>query len=298
MRRRSLTSAAILMVASMSMATTALAFSGISNGSFEAGTFSGAPIDELTTGSSALTDWTIASGSIDAIGSYWVASDGLRSIDLNGGGPGAISQALATTVGNTYTVSFDLSGNPVCGPVIKTGTISATGGPSGALSFDTSLAGNTPADMKWVAQTFVFVATTAPTTLTFASTTDGPCGPALDNVVVTETAPTPEPPPPASEPATLADCKDGGWMALVDGAENHFKNQGDCVSYVASDGRNVAAGAVNSNLPASQGADKVRSEGASLGDAAQPGKGARKLGTPAQPKATPAVIPSGHGSSR
>lgn len=32
-------------------------------------------------------------------------------------------------------------------------------------------------------------------------------------------------------------CKDGGWMKQVDAHDNGFKNQGDCVSFVASNGQ-------------------------------------------------------------
>lgn len=42
-------------------------------------------------------------------------------------------------------------------------------------------------------------------------------------------------------PQTLDDCKHGGWTRFhIDGAT--FKNQGDCVSYIATDGRNQPAG--------------------------------------------------------
>jgi hypothetical protein len=34
----------------------------------------------------------------------------------------------------------------------------------------------------------------------------------------------------------------GGWRTLTDAEGRPFKNQGDCVSYVASLGRNPAAG--------------------------------------------------------
>lgn len=37
-------------------------------------------------------------------------------------------------------------------------------------------------------------------------------------------------------------CKDGGWQYLTDDLGNLFKNQGDCVSYVATKGRNKGAG--------------------------------------------------------
>ena len=36
-------------------------------------------------------------------------------------------------------------------------------------------------------------------------------------------------------------CKNGGWMTVTDGSGNHFKNQGDCVSYVATGGKNQAS---------------------------------------------------------
>jgi hypothetical protein len=39
-------------------------------------------------------------------------------------------------------------------------------------------------------------------------------------------------------PTTKDDCKDGGWQSFF-GA---FKNQGDCVSFVATDGKNLPAG--------------------------------------------------------
>jgi ephrin receptor-like protein len=43
-------------------------------------------------------------------------------------------------------------------------------------------------------------------------------------------------------PTTIDQCKDGGWQQLADANGTPFKNQGDCVSYVATDGRNPANG--------------------------------------------------------
>jgi hypothetical protein len=37
-------------------------------------------------------------------------------------------------------------------------------------------------------------------------------------------------------------CKNGGWQTAVDNNGNHFKNQGDCVSFVATGGKNQASG--------------------------------------------------------
>jgi hypothetical protein len=41
-------------------------------------------------------------------------------------------------------------------------------------------------------------------------------------------------------PTTEDDCKHGGWLKLVDSQGHPFANQGDCVSFVATDGTNLA----------------------------------------------------------
>ena len=43
-------------------------------------------------------------------------------------------------------------------------------------------------------------------------------------------------------PTAKEQCKDGGWQNYTDRNGTPFKNQGDCVSYVATDGRNQASG--------------------------------------------------------
>ena len=96
-----------------------LSFSSISmadpfqNGSFEEGTVDpGSFITLSAFDNTSITGWTVSSGSIDLIGSHWVASDGDRSIDLNGNEPGAISQTFDTEPGAVYNVLFDMAGNP------------------------------------------------------------------------------------------------------------------------------------------------------------------------------------------
>ena len=44
-------------------------------------------------------------------------------------------------------------------------------------------------------------------------------------------------------PITADQCKHGGWRELADRNGTPFKNQGDCVSYVATGGRNGARAA-------------------------------------------------------
>lgn len=207
------------------------------NGSFEEGI--NPPVDvgfrTLSTNpanSTDITGWTVLSGSVDWVGDHWQPSEGSRSIDLNGNATGAIGQTFATAVGATYAVTFDLSGNPdnTSSPASKSLEVSATGATPMAFAYDVLLNGNSRSDMKWDDQLYTFLATSTTTELTFTSTTVGAWGPALDNVVITETLP------------KAADCKKDGWQTMIDSSGNTFKNQGDCVSFFATDGRNAGDG--------------------------------------------------------
>jgi len=234
----------------LALAGATLAFGGLTNGSFESGAYAdgGSGFEQLNAGDTSLTGWNVDAGSVDWIGTYWPAQDGGMSIDMSGSDAGTISQTLATTIGNSYNVAFYLSGNPAGPPTVKTLDLSATGGTVGHYSFDT--AGSTLANMNWTAVSYSFTATGTSTTLTFVSTTPGAYGPAIDNVVVTETVP------------TKSDCKQGGWQTMIDGVGNHFKNQGDCVSYFATGGRNPGAllAATGADLGAATNNDTARSQ--------------------------------------
>jgi len=227
--RRPALGVAIGCLAAIALAGAALAFTGPTNGSFETGTYvdGGSGFEQLNVGDTSIDGWTVDAGSVDWIGTYWPAQDGSMSIDMSGVDAGTISQTLTTTIGNTYTVSFFLSGNPAGPPIVKTLDVSATGAAAASYTYDAS--GNDLTNMNWTPETYTFLATNASTTLSFVSTTPGAFGPAIDNVVITETVP------------TKSDCKDGGWQAMIDNSGNHFKNQGDCVSYFATGGKNLGA---------------------------------------------------------
>ena len=216
-------------IAALAFVGSTQAFTGVANGSFESGSYvdGGGGFQQLDAPNASIDGWTVDTGSVDWIGSYWTAPDGAMSLDLSGADAGSISQTIDTTIGNTYTVAFLLSGNPDGPPALKTLDVSATGGTTGSYSHDTT--GSDLTTMVWTPETYTFLATSATTTITFASTTSGPWGPALDNVVVTETVPTKD------------ECKDGGWQSMIDNAGNSFKNQGDCVSYFATKGKNLGA---------------------------------------------------------
>jgi choice-of-anchor C domain-containing protein len=223
--------AALAVVASLALAGSALA-AGFSNGSFETGSFvnGGSGFDTLSPGSTAITGWTVGGGGVDWISTYWNAEQGSFSLDMNATSAGSISQTFDTVAGATYSVSFWVSANPMCGAGTKTLTVStdATGSTAGSYPAAVTTAGDVSA-MTWAKAGYTFTASGTSTTLTFTGdATAGACGPALDNVTVTPVS------------AIGASCKDGGWATntYVDGSGNTltFKNQGQCVSYFATSG--------------------------------------------------------------
>jgi choice-of-anchor C domain-containing protein len=170
----------ILGISSVSMADP------FQNGSFEEGPDDIGGFTTLTAPDDSITGWNVSSGSIDLIGTHWAASEGDRSIDLNGGGPGAISQTFDTEPGAVYQVFFDMAGNPDDpgdpDPDLKVIVVSANS-ETAEYVFDSASA--TREEMGWTEMSFIFRASSDSTTLEFASTSpDGPYGPALDNVRV------------------------------------------------------------------------------------------------------------------
>jgi choice-of-anchor C domain-containing protein len=166
----------------------------IQNGSFEQGitTIPDNPgfVTVQTGDTTSITDWTVTAGTVDYIGSYWTASQGVRSIDMTGtpGNGTMASTQFLTTVGATYEIFFDMSGNFVDGQgTTRSMQVSVTGGPSitdysNVFTF-TEPAGWSVTNMGWQTMGFTFTALTSETTLSFqALGNDTYCGPALDNV--------------------------------------------------------------------------------------------------------------------
>ena len=168
----------------MIVAAAPAAFAQIANGSFEDGAaIENGAFATVTTG---ITGWTVISNDVDYIGDYWQASEGLRSVDLNGlYVQSGVSQTIATTPGHTYQITFDMSGNPDGGLGAKTMSVNA-GTTTSNYTYEVTEF-NTKSDMKWEPRTFTFTASTNSTVLTFASTMATPeaFGPVLDNVRIT-----------------------------------------------------------------------------------------------------------------
>jgi choice-of-anchor C domain-containing protein len=161
---------------------------GFTNGSFESGINPGGFTTVYSGDSTSITGWTVTSGSVDYIGSYWAAADGQRSIDMDGYfALGSISQSFDTVPGTRYEVRFSLAGNTDAGPTIK--TLEATAGaPSTTVTFN--ITGHNHVNMGWTEKSFQFTAAGPMTTLTFTSLDDpgNAWGPALDNVRVAAVA--------------------------------------------------------------------------------------------------------------
>ena len=222
---------AAMMLAFAGPAAAATAFQ---NGNFTDGTYApsygGAGFETLSPelgNATAMTGWTVTSGSVDWINGYWQAPPGGgNSIDMNGTATssqtalGVLTQTFATHLNATYVVGFELAGNPNCGPSRKTLSVSAADTPPQSYSADTL--NTSTSNMGWTTQTYSFVATSDSTTLTFAAdpTNTSNCGAALGDVSV----------------ATGAQCKNGGWSSMHEPDGTAFKNQGDCVSYYATSG--------------------------------------------------------------
>jgi choice-of-anchor C domain-containing protein len=156
----------------------------ITNGSFESGTAPGGFLT-VNNGAGDITGWDVIGASVDYIGSYWSASDGVRSVDLAGNGPGGVSQLVSGfVIGGYYTLFFDMAGNMDGGLAIKNLTLGVTGEPNQNFAFDTT--GYSHSSMGWAQQSYSFYASATSLTLSFAFADSGPWGAALDNVTIDE----------------------------------------------------------------------------------------------------------------
>lgn len=143
----------------------------ISNGGFEAFNTSAADGGGIgpgyftyNAGNTSLNDWTIGGTSIDVVtvppGIYPIFADN-ASLDLLGTpGPGSISQAITTVVGQQYDVSFWAQATGAA--INQTVNLNAIGAATQSTSFTVSLG-------TWTQYSWSFVADSTSTTISFAS---------------------------------------------------------------------------------------------------------------------------------
>ena len=114
-----------LLVAITAMGFSVSAFANlITNGSFETPTVPVGSFSNFPTGSIAITGWTVVGPPVSVVsGSFtsgpfsFPAQDGIQWLDLTGptSGGGGVEQAVTTTPGQTYDLSFyvgNVSGAP------------------------------------------------------------------------------------------------------------------------------------------------------------------------------------------
>ena len=95
---------------------------------------------------------------------------------------GGIEQTFSTTPNTSYTISFDMSGNPDGGPTIKTLSVLADGQ---SADFTYDITGITRGNMGYVNNTWTFTADDTSATLQFISlNSSANYGPVIDNVSV------------------------------------------------------------------------------------------------------------------
>jgi choice-of-anchor C domain-containing protein len=158
------------------------------NGSFEFG-----PETEyfipISVGSTEISGWTVTRGAIDYAGTLWQHSDGQRSLDLSASpSVGGVVQTVNTIPGHLYRVRFDLAGNFACSPQIKMLQVTAAGQTSPVFEFDVT--GHTETNMGWETKDWSFVAQVTEVAIELHNCGESSnCGPALDNVVVTDQGP-------------------------------------------------------------------------------------------------------------
>ena len=130
--------------------------------------------------------WTVTGSSIDLIGGYWASPTpgvaGSGSVDLDGNGPGGISQTISLAAGS-YLLSFFLSGNPDGGDPLK---VVLAGIPGAEQTFSFTTGTNSHGTMNYVLETLGFtVAAPTVTVLSFSSLdTNSPYGPVIGGIQI------------------------------------------------------------------------------------------------------------------
>jgi hypothetical protein len=255
MRRRTAGAAAALAVV-LTLAIPGLSSAAtVVNGGFETGSFAGWTVVDQPGGSGS---WFVYSGTSSPFVGFPIAAppEGTFGATTDQGGPGShvLYQDVALEAGFSHVLSFDLYYVNQAGVFATSSTLDFNGALNHKYRVDVLRAGADPFSVAAgdvLATVFQTRAgdslTLAPTRVTFdlspfAGTTvrlrfaevDNQLffEASVDNVTIQSVR---------LLPASKDQCKKGGWKTFG----SAFKNQGDCVSFVATKGRNVPAGGGN-----------------------------------------------------
>jgi hypothetical protein len=195
----------IAIAASVVLATTCAQANLITNGSFETPVVPVGSFSLFSVGAATLTGWSVVGSSGQNVGIVngtfvqngvsFNAQDGSQWLDLTGFNSNStegVSQTIATTAGDQYQLSYYV-GNTTGGGIFgTTSTVNVSVNGVGTFSDTNSTADLT--GLNWELFTHTFIATTASTVLAFRNgdpLTDNSNG--LDNIVLTDLGPVPEP---------------------------------------------------------------------------------------------------------
>jgi len=187
---------AVAAVAVLSLAAPASAANLLVNGGFEdtgTATLQGWGGYTYGTGYSLpLPGWIVNSGSVDIVTNQtqWSPSyEGNNALDINGFGPGSISQTFATIADQFYTVSYAYSRNAAGAQDPALALITAPG----ANVVVSAANGNfgSPGNLTWQTASFTFKATGSSSTLSLSSTDAGSGGVFFDDISVSAAVPEP-----------------------------------------------------------------------------------------------------------
>lgn len=151
------------LLACLCTAGTGQAASLFTNGSFENPGYAYA---SLGPGSTFITGWTTVLSGVEYYNAGSSAADGVMVVDLANYvyASGGLQQAIATTPGQRYDVSF-FAGNTASSGRDGTGIVKVTLDGSTTLEFNTAVASS--AAYAWAERSFSFVATGSSTTIRF-----------------------------------------------------------------------------------------------------------------------------------
>ena len=173
----------------------------LTNGSFETPTVPVSNFMIFSTGSALITGWTvtgpqgtgvgIVSGSFAQNGVTFQALDGIQWLDLTGlnsNSTEGVSQAVATTAGHVYQISYFI-GNTTGGGIFgSASTVNVS--LNGLQTFSDTNSNTSASSLNWVPFSHTFTASGASTTLLFQNadpSSDNSNG--LDNVVLLDLGP-------------------------------------------------------------------------------------------------------------
>jgi hypothetical protein len=156
----------------------------------------------------------------------------------------------STNLGNVVDVPFTLSPTPWGGIGIPyeadfIGSVAGADYTAHEVTTGNDVVGASCAAGKPFALAGYSVGDTIPLAAAAAKTATAPAFTDLqsDHVVIVWNTKCVALPPPSVVPTTKEQCMDNGWKTLKDAiGGKSFKNQGDCVSFVATKGKNTAAG--------------------------------------------------------